>query len=73
MFLEEQSKLKKPDPKILLRVSSLMPRELLETAIKCLLANTGSPLFSNDDVVVPSLIDGGIEKNDAYNYCTSAC
>ena len=72
-FLEEQAKLKKPDPKILLRVSSLMPKELLKTAVNCLQANTGSPLFSNDDVVVPALKQGGVEEKDAFNYCTSAC
>lgn len=73
MFLKEQAALKKPDPKTLLRVSEKMPQQLLETAIECLLAKTGSPLFSNDDVVIPALIDFGIPVEDAYNYCTSAC
>ncbi len=73
MFLKEQAALKKPDPKTLLRVSDKMPQQLLETAIECLLAKTGSPLFSNDDVVIPALMDFGISVEDAYDYCTSAC
>ena len=73
MFLEQQAKLNKPDPKILIRVSKLMPDRLLKAAIECLKHSTGSPLFSNDDVVIDALIDSDIENDDAYNYCTSAC
>lgn len=72
-FLREQAKLMKPDPKTFLRVSRNMPDGLLKTAVECLSSKTGSPLFSNDDVVIPALIDFGIPAEDAYNYCTSAC
>lgn len=71
IFLEAQSELKKPDPKTLLRVSKNMPDELLKTAINCLSSKTGSPLFSNDDVIIPLLKDFGIEE--AEDYCVSAC
>ncbi|MBR3245360.1 MAG: hypothetical protein IKF90_22135 [Parasporobacterium sp.] len=73
IFLQEQANLKKPDPKVLLRVSSKMPAELLKTAVECLMSKTGSPLFSNDDVVIPALIDSGVDEEDAYDYCVSAC
>ncbi len=73
IFLEEQARLVKPDPKIFLRVSKSMPEELLRTAVDCLKAKTGSPLFSNDDVVIPALLGFGVEREDAYNYCVSAC
>lgn len=73
VFLQEQAHLAKPDPKILLRVSKNMPTELLETAVQCLTAKTGSPLFSNDDVVIPTLLNFGVRRNDAYSYCVSAC
>lgn len=73
IFLFEQANLKKPDPKVLLRVSKTMPTELLTTAVKCLLSKTGSPLFSNDDVVIPALLDFGMPAEDAFNYCVSAC
>lgn len=73
IFLEVQAECKLPDPKILLRVSERMPKKLLDSAVNCLGANTGSPLFSNDDCIIPKLIKFGIDKNDAYNYCVSAC
>lgn len=73
LFLLTQAKLGKPDPKTLLRVSKNMPVDLLRVAIDCLKSKTGSPLFSNDDVVVPALLNFGMPAKDAYSYCTSAC
>ncbi len=73
IFLKEQAKLKKPDPKTLLRVSDKMPKDLLRRAVECLASATGSPLFSNDDVIIPTLLDFGMPIEDAYSYCTSAC
>lgn len=73
IFLEEQANLCKPDPKTLLRVSKKTPRMLIELAVKCMSARTGSPLLSNDDVVIPALESFGIQAEDACNYCTSAC
>lgn len=73
IFLCQQGKLGKPDPKTFLRVSGNMPEALLRTAIECLTYKTGSPLFSNDDVVIPSLLEFGIPESDAYSYCVSAC
>lgn len=61
------------DPKILLRVSEKMPRDLLEKSVDCLVSANGSPLFSNDDIVVKCLMEFGYDEDDAYNYVTSAC
>lgn len=50
-----------------------MPTDLLELAMECNATGIGSPLFSNDDIVIPYLIDFGYDKKDAYNYGVSAC
>ena len=73
LFLERQAAVKYPDPKTLLRVSASMPRDLMEKAVRCLSSATGSPLFSNDDRVIPALISDGVDVGDAYEYCVSAC
>ena len=73
MFMRAHTELGRPDPKILLRVSNHMPEKLLEESVQLLTKKTGSPLLSNDTVVIPYLLDFGMEKNDAYNYCVSAC
>ena len=73
LFIKCLKKVNLPDPKILLRSSTNMPDDLLRTALDCASTGIGSPLFSNDEIVIPSLIDFGYEKKDAYNYGVSAC
>lgn len=73
IFIEEVEKLQLPDPKLLLRVANNMPRELMEASIKCIKTGIGCPLLSNDEVVIPKLIDFGYDVSDTYNYATSAC
>lgn len=73
MIIEEIQKLQLPDPKILLRISKDVPRDLMETSVKCIQTGIGCPLFSNDDVIIPKLISFGYQEKDAYNYVTSAC
>ena len=73
LFIEVSMELKFPDPKVLLRVSEQMPDDLLECAVKCIATGIGAPLLSNDDRVIPSLIQFGYDESDAYNYSTSAC
>ena len=73
LFIKCLNKIHLPDPKILLRCSKNMPTDILKLAIECNATGIGSPLFSNDDVVIPKLIDFGYEPKDAYNYGVSAC
>lgn len=73
LFIKCLSKVHLPDPKILLRCSRNMPQDLMDLAIECNATGIGSPLFSNDDVVIPKLIDFGYDEKDAYNYGVSAC
>ena len=73
LFIKYLKKIHLPDPKILLRCSANMPKELMELAVDCASTGIGSPLFSNDDVIVPNLIDFGYDEKDAFNYGVSAC
>ena len=73
MFIEILTSLQIPDPKILLRVSKDTPRKLMELSTKCIATGIGCPLFANDDIIIPRLIDYKISIKDAYNYGTAAC
>ena len=73
VIMECLKKLKLPDPKILLRVSRNMPDKLLRLAADYIAEGTGSPLLSNDDVVIPALKEFGYLDSDACNYGVSAC
>lgn len=73
LFIRCLNKIHLPDPKILLRCSKNMPINLLKTAVECVATGIGSPLFSNDDVIIPFLKEFGYESTDALNYGVSAC
>ena len=73
LFMQAHRELAYPDPKILLRVSKSMPDSVIRDAVECLQGRTGSPIFSNDDIITDKLIDFGFLPEDAYAYCVSAC
>lgn len=73
IIIQVVQKLELPDPKILLRVSKNMPDELWKEIVDTMTSNVGSPLISNDDMVIPEMIAFGYERKDACNYITSAC
>ena len=50
-----------------------MPQNLLVLALECNATGIGSPLLSNDDIVIPALEKFGYVHEDACNYVTSAC
>ena len=62
-----------PDPKLILRYCDDMPRDLMESAVNCMSTGVGSPLISNDELIVKNLVDFGYDKKDACNYVVSAC
>ncbi len=73
LFIQAVKELNLPDPKLILRVCENTPRHTWESALDCISTGVGSPLLSNDDVIIPKLINFGYLKKDAYNYVVSAC
>ncbi len=61
------------DPKINLRVDKDTPIERLELASTFTAKGLGFPQYSNDDVVIPGLIELGYPAVDAYDYTVAAC
>lgn len=73
IFLECAKELHLPDPKILLRVGKRMPSDLIRLACECIKTGIGSPILSNDEIVIPALRKFGYGETDAFNYVVSAC
>ena len=73
LFIEVMKELQISEPKVILRVNKQIPYEIWQMALDCMKTGVGSPLIANDDVIIPRLIDFGIEPKDAYCYATSAC
>ncbi len=73
MFIDLIKELNEPDPKLLLRVSTKTPRDLIEKSIDCIATGIGCPLFANDDIIIDKLVEYGFDKNEVYDYGTAAC
>lgn len=65
--------LKLIDPKINVRVHKDTSLELYEKCTQLTKQGLGFPQYSNDEVVIPALIDWGYDEDDAYNYVVAAC
>ena len=65
--------LKLIDPKINLRVHGGTPMETYLLGTELTAQGLGFPQYSNDDVVIPGLMELGYEKKDACNYVVAAC
>ena len=61
------------DPKINIRVSGKTPYEVYYRGTLLTKQGLGFPQYSNDDVVIPALVDLGYELRDARNYVVAAC
>ncbi len=73
MFIRALGELQLTDPKIVLRVSNETPRDLISIALDVINTGIGSPLFSNDEIIIDKMIEFGYEKADAINYIISDC
>lgn len=73
LFLQAVKELNLPDPKIILRYADNVPRNLMELGLECMATGVGSPLISNDELVIDYLMDFGYEKEFAHDYVVSAC
>lgn len=73
LFLKAVKDLNQPGPKLILRYSKETPEDLMNLALETMATGVGSPLISNDEMVIPNLINFGYNAQDAYNYVVSAC
>lgn len=73
MCLKASLELKLIDPKINLRVNKNTGLSLYELGTQLTKQGLGFPQYSNDDVVIPGLLDKGYSLEDARNYVVAAC
>lgn len=73
LFLEIFTELKVPDPKLIIRVNEHTSDETWKATLKCVMNGCGSPLFMNESLVMENMVKFGYEKEDVWNFGTSAC
>ena len=73
MVLDSMGRLMLHDPTISIRIHKDTPDELWERAIEMTKLVGGLPLFQNDDVIVPALVESGFSLKDARDYSLIGC
>lgn len=73
MCLHASKELKLIDPKINLRVSKETKLKIFELGTELTKEGLGFPQYSNDDVVIPGLVDKSYGLEEARNYAVAAC
>ena len=73
LCLYASGELKLIDPKINLRVNKNTPLSVFEEGSRLTRLGLGFPQYSNDDVVIPGLVQMGYDYEDAVNYVVAAC
>jgi formate C-acetyltransferase len=62
-----------PQPNLTVRYHKNIDEAFLREAIEVLKLGTGMPAFNSDEVIIPSFIEKGVKKEDAYNYSAVGC
>ncbi|MEG0368536.1 MAG: formate C-acetyltransferase/glycerol dehydratase family glycyl radical enzyme, partial [Hungatella sp.] len=73
LFLEAVGVLKLPQPNLTVRYDAGLPHEFMKDCMDVVKQGFGMPAFNNDEVIIPSFLDKGVEEYDAYNYSAVGC
>ncbi len=62
-----------PQPNLTIRYHSGLDDRFMNEAIELMKLGTGMPAFNSDEIIIPSLIEKGVSREDAYNYSAIGC
>lgn len=72
-FLQTYGRMHLTDPTVALRVHKNTPDDIWRIAIESSKICGGMPQFQNDEVIIPTLMDCGFSREDAYDYGIVGC
>jgi formate C-acetyltransferase len=73
LILDSVGRMKLTQPNLSIRFHKNISNEFLTECANVIEKGFGMPAFNNDEIVIPSLIDLGVRKDDAYNYSAIGC
>ena len=73
LFLQTYARLFITIPSISVRIHKDTPDVVWEHAIESSKIAGGMPIFENDDVIIPCLMERGMSQEDANDYCIIGC
>jgi formate C-acetyltransferase len=73
LILDSVGRMKLTQPNLSVRFHKNISDKFLNACVDVMGRGFGMPAFNNDEIVIPSLINLGIGKEDAYNYSAIGC
>ena len=73
LVLKSVAQTRLPQPNLTVRYHQNLNKEFFDEAIEVMKLGTGMPAFNNDEIIIPSFIEKGVKKEDAYNYSAIGC
>lgn len=62
-----------PQPNLTVRYHHGLSDHFMRQCVEVIKKGLGMPAFNNDEIIIPSFIERGIKKEDAYNYSAIGC
>ena len=73
LILKSIGQTRLPQPNLTVRYHRNINQAFMDEALEVLKLGTGMPAFNNDEVIIPSFIEKGVRKEDAYCYSAIGC
>ena len=73
LILRSVAQTKLPQPNLTVRYHQGLSGAFMAECIEVVRLGFGMPAFNSDEVIIPSFIEKGITKEDAYNYSAIGC
>ncbi|MHC1681546.1 MAG: formate C-acetyltransferase/glycerol dehydratase family glycyl radical enzyme [Clostridiaceae bacterium] len=73
MIIKSDAQVHLPQPNLTIRYHAGLDDRFMNEAIEIMKIGTGMPAFNSDEVIIKSLIEKGVTKEDAYNYSAIGC
>ena len=73
LILETVGRIRLPQPNLLVRYHRNISQDFMTACLRVIERGSGMPAFVNDEIVIPSFLEIGVEKADAYDYSAIGC
>lgn len=73
LVLKSVAQARMPQPNLTVRYHKNINQDFMEEALEVVKIGFGMPAFNSDEVIIPSFIEKGVKKEDAYNYSAVGC
>ncbi len=73
LCLDAYKNIKLPQPNIGVRINERTPRDFMINTVETIRLGTGIPQIFNDEVIIPSFLNRGVNLEDARDYSVVGC